>query len=203
MPTRRAFERLLGWLDEGGDSGGRRYVEMRARLVRYFQCKRCANPDDLADDTLNRVARRLEEAGQIVGTAPARYCYIVAKFVLLEHLRKPDSQAVGRTAPSEQLPALTDSSQEAARRERLLDCLDRCMRGLPADEAQLILDYYRGEQRVKIEQRRRLAADRNLSPNALKIRACRIREKLEACINACRTDRAPGTFWPFSSQGEE
>src|SRR5690349_2096854 len=176
---------------------------MRARLVRYFQCKRCANPDDLADDTLNRVARRLEEAGQIVGTAPARYCYIVAKFVLLEHLRRPDQQPVGRTATSEQLPAVADASHEAARRERLLDCLDRCMHSLPPDEAQLILDYYRGEQRVKIEQRRRLAADRNLSANALKIRACRIREKLEACINACRTDRARGTFWPFSSHGEE
>jgi hypothetical protein len=77
------------------------------------------------------------------------------------------------------------------------------MRALPQDDAQLVLDYYRGEQRTKIEQRRRLAAERNLSPNALKIRACRIRDKLEACINACRADRERGTFLPFSSQGDD
>jgi len=97
----------------------------------------------------------------------------------------------------------TGKAAEAARREALLDCLDRCMRALPADDAQLILDYYRGEQRVKIEQRRRLAEERHLSANALKVRACRIREKLEACINACRADRERGTFLPVSSQGDD
>ena len=203
MPTRRAFERLLVWLDEGVDSGGRRYLETRARLVRYFQYKRCSTPDELADETLNRVARRLEEAGQIVDTPPARYCYIVAKFVLLEHLRRPDPQSLERVPTIGPLADAAGGSSEAARRERLLDCLDRCMRTLPQDEAQLILDYYRGEQRTKIEQRRRLAAERQLSANALKIRACRIRDKLEACINACRADRERGTFWPVSSQGEK
>jgi hypothetical protein len=54
-------------------SGGQRYLDMRRRLVRYFERKRCLNPDDLAHETLNRVARRLEEAGQIVDAAPARY----------------------------------------------------------------------------------------------------------------------------------
>jgi DNA-directed RNA polymerase specialized sigma24 family protein len=203
VPTRRAFERLLEWLDEGVDSSGRRYLETRARLVRYFQYKRCPNPDELADDTLNRVARRLEEAGDIVDTPPARYCYITAKFVLLEHLRRPDQQPGSRPTTFDHLPDVASSPNEAVRREGLLDCLDRCMRALPQEDAQLILDYYRGEQRAKIEQRRRLATERNLSPNALKIRACRIREKLEACINACRADRERGTFLPFSSQGDD
>lgn len=71
------------------------------------------------------------------------------------------------------------------------------------EDAALILDYYRGEQRAKIEQRRRLAAERALTTNALKIRACRIRDKLEACINACRADRDGGTFSPVSSQGDD
>jgi len=134
---------------------------------------------------------------------PARYCYIVAKFVLLEHLRRPDQQLVGLTPTFDRLPDPAGRPGEAARRERLLDCLDRCMRALPPDDAQLILDYYRGEQRAKIEQRRRLATERNLSLNALKIRACRLRDKLEVCINACRADREGGNFFPFSSQGDD
>jgi hypothetical protein len=203
IPTRRAFERLLGWLDEGVDSGGRSYLDMRGRLVRYFQRRRCEHPDDLADDTLNRVARRLEEAGQIVDASPAHYCYIVAKFVLLEYLRQPDRQP-GRPSPADARPADGAGGQrETMRRERLHDCLDRCLRALDADDARLILDYYRGERRAKLDMRRRLATERQLTSNALSIRACRIRDKLEACINACRANRGRGTILSFSSQEDE
>src|SRR5580704_10224745 len=86
-----AFRQFLDWLDEGVDSGGERYLEMRRRLVRYFDRRNCRSPDDLADETLNRVARKLEEKGEIVGASPAHYCYIVAKFVFLEFLRRAES----------------------------------------------------------------------------------------------------------------
>ena len=65
---------------------------MRRRLVWYFAHKKCLAADELADETLNRVSRRLEEEGAIVDTAPARYCYIVAKFVFLEYLRRTNLQ---------------------------------------------------------------------------------------------------------------
>jgi hypothetical protein len=39
---------------------------MRRRLVLYFQRKRCLTPDDLADETLNRVTRRLATSNTIV-----------------------------------------------------------------------------------------------------------------------------------------
>src|SRR5580698_8149595 len=86
-PTEPAFRRFLDWLSEGHDSKGERYLEMRHRLVRYFDHKQCVAADDLADETLDRVVRRLEEAGTITDATPAHYCYIVAKFVFLEHLR--------------------------------------------------------------------------------------------------------------------
>src|SRR5215813_10670624 len=81
-----AFRRLLEWLDEGTDSHGATYLEIRRRLACHFDRKNCPSADELADETLNRVARRLEEEGNIVSAAPARYCYIVAKYVLLENL---------------------------------------------------------------------------------------------------------------------
>src|SRR5215813_1194376 len=86
--SEQAFARLLAWLDEGTDSRGERYLEIRRRLVLYFDRKNCLSPDELADETLNRVARRLEEETAIITDAPAHYCYIVARFVLLEALRK-------------------------------------------------------------------------------------------------------------------
>jgi hypothetical protein len=202
IATPPAFERLLSWLDDGVDSGGESYLEMRRRLVAYFERKRALHPDDLADETLNRVARRLEEQGGITDGPPARYCYIVAKFVLLEHLRDPATRKVqflddaghdrGREAAAE--------ASADADRERLHRCLDRCMQTLNRDDRALILDYYRGEQGDKIARRRKLAAAYKLTANALAIRACRIRDKLERCVSACGAERGHDRFWRVSSQ---
>ena len=71
--TQRALQRLLEWLDQGMESEGSAYLEMRRRLVSYFDRHQRRRADDLADETLNRVARALE-AGEIRITPPARYC---------------------------------------------------------------------------------------------------------------------------------
>jgi len=190
VPTRSALEHVLTWLDEGVDSGGGKYLEMRRRLVSYFDRKRCLSPDELADETLNRVARRLEEEGSITD-APARYCYIVAKFVFLEYLRRPEHNQAslsgdkGAHYPAPELNPPLDLKDGIEARERLLDCLDHCLGQLEVGDRTLILEYYRGEHRVKIERRRELAARLGLTANALSIRACRIRDKLEACVTAC------------------
>src|SRR5215467_13271204 len=86
-PTREAFRHFLQWLDEGVDSGGERYLEMRRRLAVYFDRKNCRSPDELADETMNRVAQKLEEKGSITELSPAHYCYVTARFVFLEYLR--------------------------------------------------------------------------------------------------------------------
>ena len=190
IQTPASFRHLLAWLDEGVDSSGEKYLEMRRRLVSYFGRKRCRSPDELADETLNRVARRLEEQGGITDAPPARYCYIVARFVFLEYLRGTEHsqtsldevKASHRVASD--LAAPEDLDVEAS--ERLLDCLDDCLRQLKTDDRELILEYYRGE-RVRIEHRHELAVRLGVTANALSIRACRIRDKLEACVKACST----------------
>src|ERR1700744_4834640 len=87
-----AFQQFLKWLDGGADSSGANYLEIRRRLVFYFDRRNCASTDELADETLNRVARRLAEEGAITDASPAHYCYIVAKFVFLEVIRSPESR---------------------------------------------------------------------------------------------------------------
>ena len=86
--THVAFTRLLEWLDDGTDSGGETYLEMRRRLVAYFDRRNRPAADELADETLNRIGRTLEKSGSIAVTPPARYCYVVARFVLLEDVRR-------------------------------------------------------------------------------------------------------------------
>jgi DNA-directed RNA polymerase specialized sigma24 family protein len=184
-----AFRQLLAWLDRSSDSEGQSYLEMRRRLVAYFDRKGCISPDELADETLNRVARRLQEEGEISDTPPARYCYIVAKFVFLEYLRQRERSNLpldDLEEPSGGIGASgRDLADQAPEKEKLLECLDSCLAGLEPGNRELIDRYYRGEQREKIENRRALAQGMRLTMNALSIRACRIRARLEECVNNC------------------
>ena len=147
VPTQIAFHRLLAWLDEESDSGGQRYLEIRRRLVHYFDRKNCRSPDELADETLNRVTRRLEEEGAIITDAPAHYCYIVARFVLLESLR--ELQREGPLDNKALLAAGPHSSEEGQEKERQIECLERCVTELEPEDRELIVDYYREKTAVR------------------------------------------------------
>jgi DNA-directed RNA polymerase specialized sigma24 family protein len=187
--TPPAFRRLLEWLDEGADSDGRTYLEMRRRLASYFDRKNCPAPDELADETLNRVARRLEEEGVIETDAPARYCYIAARFVFMEHLREAQKEGV-LANELRQLPRADDldasgAEDERRMKEQRLNCLEQCLGKLESLSREIITRYYVGKARVKIDHRRALAEELGITANALSVRACRIRDKLEACIRQC------------------
>lgn len=167
-------------------SNGDRYLEIRRRLVNYFDRRGCTAADDLADETLNRAARKLAEIGQIANVAPAQYCYVLARFVFLEYIRRPghkDSEFddATRTVGASGGYAY-ESDAGVAEREQNLGRLSRCMQKLPRADQQLILDYYQGDKRAKIEKRSALAARFSLTLNALSVRACRIRNKLEQCV---------------------
>ncbi len=180
-----AFTRLLRWLDDGSDSQGERYLEMRRRLVAYFDRRNRPAPDVLADETFDRVSRTLEESGRIKVTPPARYCYVVARFVLLEDIRRTrrdvpyeDTRgAVQYTRPD--VPA--DDGLDYS-----LDCLGRCLNILKPEDKHLIIEYYRDAKRQRIDRRRDLARQLGISMNALGIRAWRLRANLERCVGACR-----------------
>lgn len=184
-PTRESFREFLAWLDAGVDSDGESYLRMRRRLVAYFDRRNCPNPDDLADETLNRAARRLAEEGRIETDTPAKYCYTLARFVFLEHLRS----ARAGELPLDALPAGKQADLPAGEhqesRELMLGCLEGCMAELDARDREIVLGYYRGVLREKIENRKRMAEDMGISVNALSIRAFRIREKLERCVTKC------------------
>jgi DNA-directed RNA polymerase specialized sigma24 family protein len=192
--TPLAFKRLLEWLDGEIDSRGKTYLEMRRRLVSYFDRRNRLSADELADETLNRIARTLEQSGVIRVTPPARYCYVVARFILLEdvrrerrHVRVDDPQRLD--LPSESRRGLPERDAGLALRDERLDCLDSCLQKLQPEQRELVVDYYRDALRQKIDRRRDLAKRLGITMNALAIRAWRIRTSLETCVEACRKAR--------------
>ena len=190
--TEAAFARLLTWLDDGTDSDGERYLEARRRLVAYFDRKNRPAPDSLADEALNRISRTLEKSGAIATTPPLRYCYVVARFVLLEDLRRERRHVRfddGRHASAITSSASADANDAAFVHERRLECLDGCLRKLKSEQQALIVDYYGDARRQRIERRRDLAFRLGITMNALGIRAWRIRAALENCVGACCKSR--------------
>jgi len=171
--TQESFEALLTWLDSNRDSAGQRYEQIRTRLIKIFACRGCCEPEDLADETINRVTNRLGEIGPTFTGEPALYFFGVANKVFLEYLRRK---------PTPSLPIATESSEEA---EHQSQCLDRCIGRLTPDNRALVLQYYQEDKRAKIENRKQLADRLGIAVNALRIRAHRIRRSLQNCVEEC------------------
>jgi DNA-directed RNA polymerase specialized sigma24 family protein len=190
--TEPAFRRLLVWLDDGVDSQGETYLEMRRRLVAYFDRRNSVSPDALADETFKRVANTLEQS-TIAVTPPARYCYVVARFVFLEDVRRRESAHDNAAARADRLVTTSkdDETGGFAIREQRLECLDRCLNALDPVQRVLIVGYYSGVGREKIDARRELAARLGITMNALSSRASRIRDLLERCVAQCDCVSSP------------
>lgn len=170
--TKEEFDRLLAWLDMDSERAGEKYETIRRRLIDIFVYRGCSVAEDLADETINRVARKaLEIADTYVGD-PAHYFYGVAKRVHHEYLkRKPAAPPLPPPPPEDLEPQLA--------------CLDRCIEQLEPKSRELIILYYKEQKQAKIDARKELARRFNLNPSALRVRAHRIRDQLEKCVQGC------------------
>lgn len=149
--------RLIAWLDAGVDSHGARYLEIRRRLIEYFDRHNRSEPEDLADETLRRIGDTLEEREPIDAPSPAAYCYVVAKRVLLGDV----ATAAVRMAE-----------------EQRAEALDRNIEALPIDERALLVEYY-GPPTVERRERRVALAERlGVSLHTLAVRAWHIRDAI-------------------------
>ena len=171
--TQEAFECLLGWLDADRDRAGKKYETVRLRLMKIFTCRGCAEAEDLADETINRVTAKVEEVAENYSGDPALYFYGVAQKVHLEYLRK-------RHTPSVPAPVIPSEKSEEE-----YECLEQCVERLPPDNRRLVLEYYQDEKQAKIDHRRELAEQLGIAVNALRIRAHRIRLTLQQCMQDC------------------
>ena len=182
--TSEAFGKLLARLDPDPEAAGEEYETLRRMLVRFFEWRGASFPEELADETLNRVTRKIDQGLEIKDLSG--YCYGVARLLYLETSKSPDS----RRATVGDLEAVVAPQPEAIADEPRLRCFERCLQSLPADSRLLITEYYQHEQRAKIAGRKELAVRLGIPINALRSRATRIRDRLENCVNDCMRRKA-------------
>ena len=179
-----AFDRLLGNLDRNRDRAGEIYERIRHRLVSLFRWRGCRTPEELADRTFDRVARRLVEGAELRVADPYVYFHGVALNVLREYWREPERDRQWLDAPAG-LETAVQRDDDEEDRERRLECAAGCLAQLPDDRRRLIEVYHTGSGGARIEARQALARQHGIPLNALRIRAYRIRATLQDCVNRC------------------
>ncbi|MEO6390788.1 MAG: hypothetical protein ABIP75_02980 [Pyrinomonadaceae bacterium] len=174
--TPESFAKLLQALGPDREQAAEAYEQLRRKLVRVFEWRGSVRSDELADETLNRLGRKIDE-GEVIRNISS-YAGGVARLIWFEALKR-------QARENQALETLSTGSAVEPPDTSRNDCLERCLEKLPGETRALILSYYRAEQGAKIEGRKRLAEKLGLPLNALRIRAHRTRLQLEKCVVAC------------------
>ena len=171
------FERLLNWLDADSERAGSIYEKIRWRLIAILASRGCRFPEELADETIDRVARRVVDIQSTYAGDKAIYFLGVMNNVHHEYLKQP--QLSGSSGLND------DPGAKEEGKEKTYGCLEKCLDRLAPHSKQMIEQYYAEDKRARIDLRKRIARELSINISTLRLRALRIREKLQACIDQC------------------
>ena len=177
----KQFDTLLGFFSTDREEAGEIYEEIRKGLFRFFEFKGCNDPDLLADDTINRVALKIDAFDPAKNVKPATYFYGFASNVLMEY-RRIAGRSVSITENEYLLPT-TESGSDSPDVES--ECLQKCLANLPADERELIVEYYCCERQDKLILRKQMSEKFKCSAAALYTKIFRIKGVLRGCMKNC------------------
>jgi len=177
--TAEEFEALLAWLHPGREEAGRTYEGVRRRLIRLLEWRGCDVAEELADETVNRVARRIAEGVDPEVRDHFHYFRGVAIRVLLEHWRRRERERL-QLAAEWQGAGVEEPADDDEEADEKHVALSRCLERQPRDDRDLIERYYEGDDRIRC--RSELAEQLGTNLNALRIRVFRIRKRVAACV---------------------
>ena len=174
-PTPEEFEKFLAWLNSDLDEAGSKFERIQTRLIQIFIARGCVDAEVLGDEVLNRVCVRIDQV-KLNYPDPLRCCVGFVDNVHREYLREQRKQDEAIAPP------LLRSAVELEIEDT---CLNECLGQLPKLDRELVERYFQGEKSVKIAGRKKLAVERMLTSNALRIQAFKHRKKFVMCFNAC------------------
>ncbi len=177
------FDLLMSWLGSKGEAPGIKYEQIRKSLVKFFVWRGYWDAEDLADETIDRVTRKVSEIMVDYSGDPALYFYGVAKLLVMERRRQVPLRGDLQLIESRLTAAMEETDSDQV--DRKLECLGLCMEELSEENRGLILDYYQEEKRAKIDFRRKIADRLNIDVQALRVRMFRVRAVLFKCMEKC------------------
>ena len=185
VKTPEAFKRLMAWLDADEKKAADKYRYIHFKLTNLFIGYGAANAEDLADETILRVIKRLPEIQPTYRGHPDLYFSGVAKKIRKEYMRFAqkhensfDDYRSKRRTPGVSQPTL--SSDNPCHK-----CLEGCLTELDPRDRDLILSYYEEDTYRRIEQRKDLARKLGMTAVNLRVRKYRIMQTIEQCVKKC------------------
>lgn len=161
-----------------------RCLEIRRKLVVFFTARGCPEAEDLAVETLLRVAARCKDVDVSGFGDRAGYFYGVARNVLHEWQRRETADCEHRASfKAERLRLPVPDARSWFEQEVVQQRLALCLASLTDRARRLILSYYAEERAAKIEHHRAMAAEFGRSVNSLRIEVHRIRKTVRECVN--------------------
>jgi RNA polymerase sigma factor (sigma-70 family) len=179
--TPELFEALLGWLDSNKEAAGQKYERIRLRLIIFFAGKLFVNAEDLADETLDRVAQKVQEKDFSHQSSVDSYIYSVARYIALESNRE---KILFDELPTE----ISVSTADTSANHRQMNFLENCLSQLSPLNRRIFIEYYLIAEKNADSLRQQLADEIGISLTALRVRIYRIRQILMNCVKNCQDD---------------
>jgi len=180
--TKEAFDRFLNWIGPTVSHSGEQYVLLQRKLEMYFAGRGCGEfASDLASQTLDRAAVKFSEGDVNEGSEPSKYIFGVARYILIEHQRRPRPLLLV-------LDNVSSIASHTNTNSAKLTCFKQCLNRLPEEDRVLLRDYYLGTTVGEAKRlRAEVAGDLRVRQGALRVRVFRTKQKLIQCIAICAT----------------
>ncbi|HEU4712098.1 MAG TPA: hypothetical protein VFS76_11065 [Pyrinomonadaceae bacterium] len=166
-----SFDELFSLLEPQGLSTESRFTLCRRKLVKFFVWRHCTDPDSLADETIVRLLKNVDQGTKISGDNPYSYVYAIAIHVFQEHTRLK-SKTTSLTDVAE-LPQVSISAAVDG-------CGALCLKELAPEKRELLARYY-----LDSDDRNDTADEQFATINALRLRIYRIKQELKRCRQKC------------------
>lgn len=174
---RETLDKILDLLGPDEEAAAAEYCRLHERVSRFFEWNGIDDPEALADEVIDRLGRHVTESEtkqhirNLFGFALG-----IARLLLLEEFRRQRQKAEASRSWREQ------RANQHSDAEALDEALEHCLAKMPGDRRKLIKAYYTNERGEKVKQHQRFANEIGITINALRNRALRARQDLEACV---------------------
>jgi DNA-directed RNA polymerase specialized sigma24 family protein len=176
---REMLNDLLSLLHTDEAQAAVEYHNLHQRLTRFFDWNNAQDPMALADEAIDRLAKRATDPDRTEGVQHiSAFALGIARHMLQEEARRQQKMAeINRHWRAMELVRTQETGAEA-----IEDALQQCLGKMQPERRRLIEAYYSYSPSEKIKIHQQLAESEGLSLNALRNRAMRARQELEACI---------------------
>lgn len=178
--TAESYSLLLKTFSSDEEAAANAHAKLRDSLVRFFQIKGDSDPDEAADETLDRVAVKLSE--NVLIEDLTKYSFGVARFVFLERLRKTNKEKKAfenYLAENERQKFDEETDDFSPFRE--------CFESLAGDDKSILQKYFDDLPHAELNENRQKLTDKlGISLNNLRLKIFRLRRRLEDCVRGKR-----------------